>query len=202
MTRSQKAFLSMVLVLFVAPAVWLVYHETRTPRNESEVLTRMIELGKEGRYDKAVEVVQNWMNDSRHDSSHDELLYQQIALVYIAKAYKRRGSRDESIRLAELSLEKPLSLFEKQESKDNDPWLFEIGGAYELLGDKSDKEKCRLYEKANELLARQLPLIKGDSYTAYGHTTPLEPVRNDIRKHLKSVNEKSSKAGCQVHQEQ
>jgi tetratricopeptide (TPR) repeat protein len=198
MSGSWKVLFLMFLVPIVALAAWLAYHETRTPQNENEVLRRMIELQREGRYDKAVQVVQNWMNDSRRDMSHDELLYQQIAMVYIAKAYKKRSSRDESVHLAEMNLEKSLNLFEKDAPKDNDPWLFEIGGAYELLGDTSDKDKCRLYEKASAALTRQLPLIKGDSYTAYGHTTPLEPVRAEIRKHLDALNEKSSKAGCPV----
>jgi tetratricopeptide (TPR) repeat protein len=199
MTRPSKIFLLALLILFVAFAAWLVYHETRVPQNQGELLNRMIELQREGRYDKAVQVVQNWMKDSRRDISRDELLYQQIAMVYIAKAYKKPRSRDESVHLAEMNLEHSLDLFEKEQSKDNNPWLFEVGGAYEILGNISDKDKCRLYETAREAFERQLPLIKGDSYTAYGSTVPLEPLRVEVRKHLDGVNKKSSSAGCQVH---
>jgi hypothetical protein len=46
------------------------------------------------------------------------------------------------------------------------------------------------------LLDEQLPLIKGDSYTAYGHTTPLEPVRAEVGRHLAAVEQKSAKASC------
>ena len=198
MDRSSKVLLLALLVPFVAMAAWLAYHETRTPQNQTEVLDRMIELQKEGRYDKAVQVVQQWLNDSRRDISRDELLYQQIAMVYIAKAYKRPGSRNESVHLAEVNLERSLDLFEKLDSKDNNPWLFEIGGAYELLGDISDKRKCEFYEKAQQSLVRQLRLIKGDSYTAYGRTVSLEPFRREVRKHLDAVNKKSSKTSCQV----
>ena len=201
MTRPRKVFFIAILAVFLPLAAWIAYHETRTPQNQEEVLSRMIELQREGRYDKAVQVVQNWMTDGRRDISHDELLYQQIAMVYIAKAYKKPASRSESVRQAQLSLEKSLDLFEKEESKENDPWLFEIGGAYEILGNVSDKEKCQLYEKARGLFVRQLPLIKGDSYTSYGSTTPLEPVRKEIRKHLDAVNEKFSRTGCQAHPE-
>ncbi|SRR6266436_4008324 len=199
MTQPSKVLLLTLLVPFVALAAWLAYHETRIPQNESQVLNRMIELQREGRYDKAAQVVQNWMKDSRRDTAHDELLFQQIAMVYIAKAYKKPGSRGESIHLAEMNLEKSLDLFEKEESKDNDPWLFEIGGAYEILGDVSDKDKCRLYEIARQALERQLPLIKGDSFTAYSKSLPLEPLRAEIRKHLDAVNKESSTAGCQAH---
>jgi hypothetical protein len=162
------------------------------------VLNRMIELQKEGRYDKAAQVAQNWMNDRRRDISGDGFLYEQIAIVYTAKAYKKPGTRSESLHLAELNLKNALDLFEKEEHKDLNLDLFEIGGGYEILADISNKDKCRMYKNARELFVRQLPLVKGDSYTAYGHTTQLEPVRRDVRKHLDAVNEKIVKAGCQA----
>jgi tetratricopeptide (TPR) repeat protein len=197
--RFWKAFVFVIIPVFVVLVAWLVYHETRIPQNQGEVLNRMIELQKEGRYDKAVQVVQNWMNDGRRDISHDGLMYGQIAFVYVMKAYKRPTARVESVRRAEENLQKALSFFDGQSQGDLSLDLFEIGGGYEILGDISDKDKCRLYEKARELFLRQLPLIKGDSFTAYGHTTQLEPVRGDVRKHLDAVIGKSSRAGCQGH---
>jgi hypothetical protein len=198
MTRPPKAWLFALLVPVLILISWIAYHELRTPQNQEEVLTRMIELQKQGRYDGAVRVVQGWMNDSRRDVTRDEILYQQIAMIYIMKAYKKSASRNESARLAELNLEKSLDLFDRQESKDNDPWLFEIGGAYETLGDISGKDKCRLYERASALYLEQLPLIKGESLTSYGTTTPLEPVRAEVRKHLDATEKKLSAAGCPV----
>ena len=202
MNRPSKILLLALLVPFVALAAWLVYHETRVPQNEKEALNRMIELQKQGRYEKAAQVMQTWMSDSRRDISHDGFMHEEIAIVYIARAYKKPRSRDDSIRRAEENLQKALSFFDEQSKSDLNLDQFEIGEGYETLADISDQDKCRLYEKARELFVRQLPLIKGDSYTAYGHTTPLEAVRSDVRKHLNAVNEKSSKAGCQVHSEQ
>ena len=199
MTRLRKILSLVFLVAFVGLVIWLAYHETRIPQNQGEVLNRMIELQREGRYDKAVQVVQNWMKDSRRDISHDEFLYQQIAIVYLMKAYNRPSSRDESTRRAEENLQKTISLFNGQSLNGLSLEPFEIGRAYEFLGDISEKDKCRLYEKAHELFVRQLPLITGESYTAYGHTTLLEPVRNDVRNHLDAVTGKSSRAGCQSH---
>ena len=93
-----------------------------------------------------------------------------------------------------------MDLFEKQELKENDPCRFEIGGAYEILGDLTDKDKCQFYEKARSALIRQVPLIRGDSYTAYGQATPLEPVRAEIKKHLNSSNEKFAPAGSDAEE--
>jgi tetratricopeptide (TPR) repeat protein len=202
MTRPSKILLLALLVPFVALAAWLAYHEMRVPQNEKEALNRMIELQKQGRYEKAAKVMQTWMSDSRRDISHDGFMYEEIAIVYIARAYKKPRSKDESIRRAEENLQKALSFFDKQTQNDLSLDPFGIGEGYETLADISEQDKCRLYEKARALFVRQLPLIKGDSYTAYGHTTLLEPMRQDVRKHLVAVNEKSSKAGCQAHSEQ
>jgi len=199
MTPSQKVVLLAVSVPFVALTAWLVYHETRIPQNQAEVLNRMIELQKEGRYDKAAQVVQNWMNDRQRDISHDGLMYDQIAMLYIMKAYKRPRSREDSIHRAEEDLEKELSLFERQNHDDLSVDLFDIGRAYEALGDISDTNKCRFYRKAGQALERQLPLIKGDSYTSYGYTTQLEPLRAEIRKHIEAINGKYLAAACQPH---
>ena len=196
MTIPLKFLLLIVVAAFLVFASWLAYHETRTPRNQTEVMNRMIELLREGRYDKAVQVVQNWIS-----VSHDGLMYEQIAFVYIAKAHKKPATRDESVRQAEENLQNALSFFDGQHQSGLSLEPFEIGGGYEMLADVTDKDKCRLYEKASALFERQLPLLTGDSYTAYGHTTPLEPVRRDVRKHLDAVKGKSSRAGCQAQSE-
>jgi hypothetical protein len=201
MSRRGKVALAALLLMGIVIAAWFLFlsREMRSPEDQNQALNRMIELQKWGFYDRAAKVVRTWMNDSRRDASHDDFLYFEIAMVYIAKAYKMPAARDESIHQAELNLEGALRVYDQAAPKDIDVMLFEIGGGYELLGDASPREKCRLYEKAREVLLRQLPLIKGDAYAAYGHTTRLEPVRADIRKHLNAVNEKYLKAGCQAH---
>ena len=90
-------------------------------------------------------------------------------------------------------------LFDQQQIREDDTSLFGIGGAYEILGDMFNKDKCRLYEIGQQAFERQGPLIKGDSFTAYGKTVPLEPLRAEIRKRLDAVNKKSSAASCPVH---
>jgi hypothetical protein len=159
-TGFWKVLSLIVIVAFVVLVARFVYHETRIPQNQGEVLNRMIELQKEGRYDKAVQVVQNWMNDGRRDISHDGFMYGQIAMVYIMKAYKRPTARDQSVRRAEENLQKALSFFDGRSQSDLSLDPFEIGGGYEILADISDKDKCRLYEKARALFVRQLPLIR------------------------------------------
>jgi hypothetical protein len=198
MTPPLKILLSVLSVPLLILVYRLTYHETRVPHDQAEVFNRMIELEKEGRYDKAVEVAQNWMSDGGQNVAHNGVMYDQIAMVYILKAYKRPGTREESVRRAEDNLEKALSYFDSQNRDELSLELFEIGGGFEALGDLSDKDKCRFYEKARMTFVRQLPMINGDSYTAYGKTIRLEPVRSDVRKHLNAVNDKSVKAGCPI----
>ena len=63
-------------------------------------------------------------------------------------------------------------------------------------------EKCKFYAKAQQLYERQLPLIQGDTYTAYGKTFPLEPLQADVKKHLDAVRQKLSSSGCPANVKQ
>jgi hypothetical protein len=170
----------------------------KPPRSRGEAVTRMVQLQESGRYDDAVRVVQDWMSQHQSDTSQDDFLHLQIAMVYISKAYRRQSTRDESLRNSVEHLEQALNLYASKKPEDVDTMLLGIGGAYEIIGDVSPTDKCQHFAKARKALKDQLPLIKGDSYAAYGHTTPLEPLRVDVRKHLASVEEKSIQAGCNV----
>lgn len=156
----------------------------------------MVELQESGRYDDAVRVVQDWMSKDQKDVSQNDFLHLQIAMVYLIKAYHKQSARKESLHNADSHLEQALSIFNSKQPQDLETTLLGIGGAYEVLADLSEKDKCQFYEKARVSFERQLPLIRGDSFTAYGTTVPLEPVRNETRKQLKSVGEKLTEAGC------
>src|SRR5260370_34718071 len=184
MVMPWKFLLLALVVACMVVAVWFVFREGHAPKSASEALTWAIELQQAGRYDKAVQTLQTWMKSPNRDTSRDGFLYQQIAMIYIVKAYKKPRSKDDSIRQSELNLKEAQRLFDLQKVGDDDTSLFGIGGAYEILGDISDKDRCRFYEIGRPPLERQLPLIKGDSYTACGKTVPLEPLRTDVRKHL------------------
>ena len=156
----------------------------------------MVQLQESGHYDDAVRVVEDWMNRHQNDASQNDFLHLQIAMVYINKAYHKRSARDESLDDAASQLEQALNAYAAKRPEDVDTVLSGIGGAYEILGDLSQKDKCKFYGKARSAFDEQLPLIKGDSYTADGKTVALGPVRAEIRKHLISVKDKSAQAGC------
>jgi hypothetical protein len=190
--RTRLGFLTLLTVLSAFCAC------QKPPRSRGEAVTRMVQLQESGRYDAAVSVVEDWMNQHQNDASQNDFLHQQIAMVYISRAYYKQSTRNESIDKAASHLEQALNLHAAKKPEDVDTSLFGIGGAYEILGDLSQKDKCQFYGRARSAFDKQLPLIKGDSYTAYGKTVPLEPLRAEIRKHINSVEGKSGQAGCTV----
>jgi hypothetical protein len=163
------------------------------------LVTRMVQLQESGHYDDAVRLVEDWMNQHQNDSLQNDFPHLQIAMVYINKAYRRQSTRDESLENAASHLKQALNVYAARKPQDEETTLFGIGAAYEMLGDLSQKDKCRFYGNARNAFEEQLPLIKGDSYTAYGKTVALEPLRTEIRKHLASLENKSAQAGCSPH---
>ena len=143
MTQSKRilCFAGLAAVCLTL-AGWFVVARRNVPKTGSEALNRAIELQQAGRYDKAVQVLQTWMTGASRNTSHDGFLYQQIAMICIAKAYKKPATRDESIRQAQLNLEKSLDFINKRHPEDNSVYLDGIGGAYEILGDLSETNKC------------------------------------------------------------
>jgi hypothetical protein len=196
MPLSSKVLLSIFLLVSLGFASWLIRRELRTPQNEREVMDRVIELMQEGRYEKAVQILQAWINDPRRDAYRDGLLYQEMAIAYIAKANRVPTGRSEVIRQAALNLGKQLDLYDKENVTSLRLDLLEIGSAHEALADLADKDKCLYYGMAQQELDRQSSLIQGDFYVADGRKFPLAAVRRDINKHLDAIKEKSAKAGC------
>lgn len=191
--RTRLVFFALLTLLFSLSAC------EKPPRSRAEAVTRMVQLQESGRYDAAVRVVEEWMNQHQSDASQNHFLHLQIAMVYISKAYHKQQTRDESVQNAASHVEEALNLYAAKKPEDIDSFLSGIGGAYEILGDLSQKDKCQFYAKAQNAFEEQLPLIKGDSYTAYGKTVALEPLRADVRKHLASLEEKSAQARCAAH---
>ena len=104
----------------------------------------MVQLQESGHYNAAVRVVENWMNQHQNDTSQNDFLHLQIAMVFISKAYHKQSTRDESLGNAASHLEQALNLYAAKKPEDEDMTLFGIGGAYEILGDLSQNDKCLL----------------------------------------------------------
>ncbi len=178
------------------PGAWLIYHETRVPQNQMEVLDRMIELQREHRYDKAIQLLRDWTANPSYDPTQNDYYFQQLAMIYFMKAYERPRDRDQAILPSAANLRKATEAFDKKKPAGIRLDLYEIGRTYEELGNLARTNKCQYYEDARASYIRQLPMIEGESYTAYDHTTPLAPVRAEITKHLEATKLKLTQTGC------
>jgi len=141
MPLSSKVFLAIFLLVSLSFASWLIRRELRTPQNEREVMDRVIELMQESRYEEAVQILQAWNNDPGRDASRNGLLYQALAIAYIAKANRVPTGRSKVIRQAALNLGKQLDLYNEENVTSLGLDLLEIGSAHDALADLTDQDK-------------------------------------------------------------
>ena len=117
-----------------------------TEQTHNEI-SQMASYTKQGRYDDAIQLgLQLLKNDPT-----DEVVYQQIADVYLIRAQKDHDQREEWVTKAVSYVEKSLSF----NSKDKDTagvHLFQDARAFESAGDLSGDKKCAYYDKARKLL--------------------------------------------------
>jgi hypothetical protein len=180
----RKRRLSILLIL----ACLFAGCKAKAPENVDDAMTLIVNYLHMGRYDDAIRVAQDWMEKHPEDS-----LYDQVALCYLAKASKDSGHKDQWIRQAVINFEKDLAAHKKGAV---DVELYEVGRGFESAGDLSTNDSCLYYSRAVKDFEEEVQFIQGDSYAAYGHTTPLAPVRQENQKALERVKSKIDKAGC------
>jgi hypothetical protein len=174
-------------------AVVLLGCHPSAPEKGSDTISLMARLDQQGRYDDAIRVAQDWMKKHPEDSAHNWAFYDQIAITYLMKASKDPGRKEEWVQQAVAYYDKALSTHQKT---DVDITLYETGRGFETAGDLSMTNRCSYYGRAVKAFEEEIPFIQGDSYTAYGKTIPLEPVRQQDEKALETVKAKLAKAGC------
>jgi hypothetical protein len=116
-----------------------------------------------------------------------------MAMAYLAKASRDATHRDEWIRQAVVYFDKDLS-FPRQKPVDLE--FYSAGRGFEEAGDLSSADSCLYYGRAWEAFADEQPFIQGESYTFYGKTVPLAPMRQEIEKSRERVQVKFETAGC------
>jgi hypothetical protein len=184
--RTQLALLSLLVIV-------LVGCHASTPEKGSDTISLIATLDQRGRYDEAIRVAQDWMKKHPEDTSHNGAFYDQIALAYLMKAAKDTAHKEEWIEQAVAYYDKDLSVHQKN---DVDIELYDVGRGFETAGDLSTTNGCLYFGRAVKAFEEEVSFIQGDSYTAYGKTIPLEPVRQENEKALQRVKAKFTKAGC------
>jgi hypothetical protein len=184
---SQHVVISFIAVLLLGGC------QVSAPEKGSDAITLMARYNDQGRHDDAIRVAQDWLKKHPEDPLHGARFYEQIAITYLMKASNDRAHKDEWIQQAVTYYDKDLSVHQKE---DIDIELYSVGRGFELAGDLSTNDSCLYYGRAVKAFGGEVRFIQRDSYTAYGKTIPLAPIRQENEKALVRVKEKFDKAGC------
>ena len=185
--RTQLAVISFVAIILLGGC-----HAT-APEKGSDAITLMAKYNQQGRHDDAIRVAQEWLKKHPEDPLHGATFYEQIGITYLIKASKDSAHKDEWIRQAVTYYDKDLSVHQK---KDIDLELYTVGRGFESAGDLSTRDGCLYHGRAVKAFEQEVPFIQGDSFTAYGKTIPLAPIRKGNEQALERVKAKFVKAGC------
>ncbi len=159
------------------------------------MITLMTRHGKKGKWDDAIRVAQEWLKSHpEDDSGANGLVYEQMAIVYLAKASRDATHKDEWIRQAVVYFDKDLSLH-PQEPFDTVKF-YSAGRGFEEAGDLSTADSCLYYGRALKAFADEQPFLQGDTYTVSGDSIPLTPMRKENEKSMERVQAKFVKTGC------
>jgi hypothetical protein len=154
--------------------------------------SKMADYTKQGRYEDAVQVgLQSLQN-----GPSDEIIYQQIANVYLIRAQKDDPvQREQWVAKAVSYLENALSLNVKDKDVAGVHLLLDAQG-FEVAGNLSTTGRCAYYGRARKLLEDRVPLLRGDHLTLEGKDYPLAPLRNENERTLAEVKARAAKAAC------
>jgi len=185
--RTQLAVISFLAIALLGDC------HSSAPEKGNEAITLMAKYNQQGRHDDAIRVAQDWLKKHPEDPLHGATFYEQIAITYLMKASKDSARKDEWIQQAVTYYDKDLSVHQK---KDVDIELYSVGRGFEAAGDLSTRDSCLYYRRAVTAFEQEAPFIQGDTFTAYGKTIPLAPVRKENEQALERVKVKFTKANC------
>ena len=163
------------------------------PRSASDAVTLMTAYGKQQHYEKAIKTGEDWLKNHPEDTSHERVLYEQIAILNLLKAASDYEHKEEWIRKAVAFYDKDLSV---HQNTSVDITFFNVGHGFTRAGDLSSTDTCLYYRRAIKAFEEEVPLIQGDNVTVNGKTFPLAPLRQENGKALEEGRAKFAKAGC------
>jgi len=187
MFRPAQFAVALVTVLL------LVSCRPSVPKGASEAITLMTEYSKQGRYDDAIRLAQEWLIEHPDDASEAGRFYQQIAMTYLTKASKDTAHKDEWIKQTVDYFDRDLSVHQKTNA---DIELYIVGRGFETAGQLSTANGCEYYGRAVKAFEEETPYIQGDDFTPYGEAVELASIREANKKALERVKAELAEAGC------
>ena len=182
------------LFLFV-PTMMLAGCRISAPEDPNQAMAQMVKYGQKGKPEVAIKVAEDWLSKHPNETAHKSALYEQMAITYLIWASKDNARREELVGNAAIYYER--EILERQE-RPVDLTFYNAGRGFENAGDLSTVNRCVYYGRAVRAFEKEAPYIQGESYTAYGKTIPLAPVRGENEKSLERVKSKYETAGCKA----
>jgi hypothetical protein len=139
-------------------------------------------LLRNGRYDEAVKGILDSIKDERKDYRK----YQDLATVYYARAAKDPANREKWIDQASSYVDKSVSV------APTDPINQMFAAIYmDRIGDASS-QPCVYYAKAGKYAQEAMNELQNDSIFVGDEKMPTQPIRDEIRKLLTSLEGKTA----------
>ena len=181
--------LTLAAVLLLQFAVATVWHKwfRREADNSGEVVPRMQELTRERRYDEAVQLGQSTLKNS----SADDTVLQQIALVFLRRAQIEAGDREQYTPQSVAYAEKALAA-----NPSNPMDLYATARVLDIAGDYSPAKRCAYYRRSLSIFENRVQFLTGEAMQVEGKTVPSERLRQENDYLLQRVKAKMEKAGC------
>lgn len=151
------------------------------------VVPQMQEYTRERRYDDAIQI---GLRSLKH-SSADDVILQQIAVVYLRRAQIESGDQAQYTAQAVEYAEKALAA-----NSTNQLDLYDTARVFDIAGDFSAGKKCDYYKRSVSIFQDRAPLLGGESVSLEGKNVPTAGLRQENGYLLQRVQAKMSKAGC------
>jgi tetratricopeptide (TPR) repeat protein len=179
--------LSGLLILQIAgAAIWYRWFRHDSVNSEAAV-PRMQELTRERRYDEAVQLGRSALRNT----SKDDAVLQQIALVFLRRAQIEDGDKKSSTAQAVDYSEKALAV-----NPSNPMDVYATARVLDIAGDYSAELRCEHYKRSVSLFEKRKQLLTGETMEVEGKAVPTVRLRQENDYLLARVKAKMAKAGC------
>jgi len=160
-------------------------------RSSAEVATAMTQETEGRRFDRAIQIGQEWLSSHPDDSVH---YHQSARLLFL------RASIDRDPRHKRELLERASDYFEKSvRAEPHDPiTVLNAALGFEGIANLSfDNDRCGYYVKAGAALKRMEPLLVGNEYVLKnGQTIAVAPLRTEHDRRRSKLSDEMEKARC------
>jgi len=176
-----------IISLLLTALFGFAYGWNQREENPPHIITREKEppeyrLLKKGRYDEAAKAILDSIKDERKDYRR----YQDVATVYYARAAKDPANREKWIDQASSYVDRSVSL------APTDPINQMLAAFYiDRIGDASS-QPCDYYAKAGKYAQEAMNELQNDSIFVGDEKMPTQPIRDEIRKLLTSLDGKTA----------